>query len=426
MADNGTLHRNFKTACCWAVILLFFVVLAEVASYLILRAAIPARIRARVGCGSAAYHVAQRQNAHRAQPRIINAPERLGEAAGASSRLILYHPELGWDYPPNLEYEDIDGTLYRHGPGGERLTCTSFGTTSIATYGDSFAYGSEVKDDCTWQTFLAEEIGTNVVNFGVGGYGTDQAYLKYRLQGRPGVKLVMLCLWPENINRVVNIYRPFYQHGDALTLTKPRFVRDRDGFAFVPNPLKSAADTARLSDESFIRQLGQLDYWYQLDQRLPSLSFPYCLSLFKWRRPVFEQFAFSLSGLLPLNWRPAYPWNLFDEPEPFDILCHITDCFVLTARSRGSSPVIVILPHKDTIREVMNHRSGRHARFIDYLKQRQYPFVEVVQAIADLKPNYSQLDQWYHVHATTEGNRITAHVVAEYLARNPSLLKETP
>jgi hypothetical protein len=423
MPHNRIAH-GYKAALFWAVLVLIFLVMLEGVSYLILRSGVPARIRARVGSGSAEHHTAQLQNVRPAQPRIIKAPADWDEKTGEPARLVLFHPDLGWDYPPNIAYEDIDGTLYRHGPSGERITCTSFGTTAISTYGDSFTYGSEVGDEDTWQTFLANRIEKNVVNFGVGGYGTDQACLKYELQGRPGVNLAMLCLWPENINRVVNIYRPFYQHGDPLTLTKPRFVRDGQGFNLIPNPLRSVQDTAKLSDPSFIRQLGQLDYWYQLDQRLPSLSFPFCVSLFRWRRPVFEQVALSAAGLLPLSSPPVYPWNLFDEPEAFAILCHVTDRFVQTARSRGTNPVIVILPHKDTVREVMDYGAGRFGRYLAYLKQCRYHYIDVVQAMADMHPSQTQLNVWYQGHATREGNRIIAAVVADYLARNPKLLEK--
>ncbi len=425
MTHDRTPGKGYKTAIFGALILLILVVLLEAASYLIIGSGIPARIRARVGYGSAEFHIAQRQTSRPAQPRIIRAPDGLGEKAGGSSRLVLFHPVLGWDYPPNIEYEDIAGTLYRHAPGGERLTCTSFDTTAISTYGDSFTYGSEVRDEDTWQTFLAQKIGTNVLNFGVGGYGTDQAFLKYESQEGPGKKIVMLCLWPENINRVMNIYRPFYQHGDSLTLTKPRFVRDGNGFKVIPNPLRSVEDTEKLSDPSFIRQLGQLDYWYQLDQKLPPLSFPYCLSLFRWRQLIFEQLTLSAARLLPLKTQPVYPWNLFDEPEPFGVLCHVADRFVQTARSRGSVPIIVIMPHKDVIREVMDYRVARYARFLRYLKQHQYPFIDVVQSMADMKPNRSQLDAWYQGHATREGNRITAEIIAAYLARTPGLFEKT-
>ena len=210
----------------------------------------------------------------------------------------MFHPVLGWDYPPNIIYQDIDDIIYHHGAHGERRTCTSYGTTLIATYGDSFTYCANVRDEDTWQTFLARKLSSNVLNFGVGAYGTDQAMLKYELQSQVRTKIVMLCIFPENINRIVNIYRPFYTYVDPVRLTKPLFVRHGDGFKLVSNPLKSAEDFSKLDDPTFLNELAKLDYWYQFDKNLPGLSFPWIFSLFHWWRPVLKQLSVSLPHAL--------------------------------------------------------------------------------------------------------------------------------
>lgn len=49
----------------------------------------------------------------------------------------------------------------------------------IATYGDSHTAGAEVDDRETWQFYLEKQLGYEVKNFGVGGYSTDQALLKF-------------------------------------------------------------------------------------------------------------------------------------------------------------------------------------------------------------------------------------------------------
>ena len=50
-----------------------------------------------------------------------------------------------------------------------------------------------------------------VLNLGVGGYGTDQAFLKYKLtQKNLDADMVLIGYMTENCNRNVNTYRPFY------------------------------------------------------------------------------------------------------------------------------------------------------------------------------------------------------------------------
>lgn len=104
-------------------------------------------------------------------------------------------------------------------------------------------------------------------------------------------------------------------------------------------------------------------------------------------------------------------------------MCHIVDTFVNTARSRGSIPIVVILPHEDHIQELMDYRVGRYDRLLDYMKEHQYRFIDVVRSMADMNPNRPQLKQWYKGHATREGNEIVAEIVASYLQNQPTLLQ---
>ena len=50
-----------------------------------------------------------------------------------------------------------------------------------SAFGDSMTHGDEVTDDEAWLHRLSERLGCNVQNFGVGGYGLDQAALRYEL-----------------------------------------------------------------------------------------------------------------------------------------------------------------------------------------------------------------------------------------------------
>jgi hypothetical protein len=394
-------------------------VVLEAASYVLIKKMVPTRITGRVGRGSIEFHLAQRKQPSLDQPKFIF--DSSGTIAAEKSSIPgfrMFHPALGWDYPPNIIYQDVDDIIYHHDAHGERRTCTSYATTLMATYGDSFTYCANVRDEDTWQTFLAEKLSSNVLNFGVGAYGTDQAMLKYELQRPVFTKIVMLCIFPENINRVVNIYRPFYTYIDPVRLTKPLFVRHGDGFKLVSNPLKCAEDFSKLDDPAFLNELAKFDYWYQFDQNLPGLSFPWVFSFFHWRRPVLKQLSLSLPHALYPYAARSYPWNLFDEDYPLAIMCHIVDRFVATARSRGSVPIIVIMPHRDVVQELMDHGVNRVARLVDHLSNQKYPFVDAVQVEADMKPSRVQLDHWYHGHATREGNQVLADILSRYLESN--------
>ncbi len=413
---------SLKTLCFWIIAMFPLVVLPELLSYFALENNVPSRIRGRVGRGDVQYQLAMRRNGGFERPVVVQAAARDGASDGLKeSGLMMFHPVLGWDYRPDLVYKDLDGIEYRHDDDGARHTCTSFSTTSVAAYGDSFTYCSNVPDEKTWQSVLAGMLGTNVLNFGVGGYGTDQAALKYRLYGKLHAKVVMLCILPENINRVVNIYRPFYTYNDPLALTKPRFVLGSDGPHLIPNPIGSPVEVARLDDAKFLDKLGRMDYWYQFDRRLPSISFPYIYSLFQWRGPVLANLGLTLSRVLPGSHAQGFPGNLFDEAEPLALMCHIVDLFVETARERGSQPIIVIMPHKDYVEEQQQFGISRVKKLLSHLQAKNYQYVDLVGEMAAMNPSRSQLDRWYRSHATAEGNEMVANLLARYFHRIKAL-----
>ena len=90
-----------------------------------------------------------------------------------------------------------------------------------------------------------------------------------------------------------------------------------------------------------------------------------------------------------------------------------------TADLHGVSQTMTdLFVEPDFIRELMDYRVSRVARLLEYLKDKRYPFVDVIQAMADMNPSSSQLDAWYQGHATAEGNRVTADILFRYLQRN--------
>ncbi len=407
----------------WCVALVPFAVVAELVSYLLIVNAVPSRLRTRLGRGTIEAHLIALN-----KPRTHNT-EFLQCAGGVrptesvdEPRHLMFHSVLGWDYPPGLVFKDIDGVTYSHGLDGARRTCTSFKSTPIVTYGDSFTYCANVQDDQTWQTFLGRKLGVNVLNFGVGGYGTDQAYLKYELNPARNAKIVMLGIFPENVNRVVNVFRPFYVHEEPCGLTKPMFSKTTDGFKLIPNPLNDVRDIAKLGDPTFLMRLGEMDYWYLLDQRMPAVNFPYVLSLYQWREMVFRRFAKPFRKVVHLSSSTSNGGDLIEEPDALRVMCHIVDLFVTRARSRGAVPIIVMIPHTDYVREVLEGGDSRTDGLLRYLRRMKYPYIDAIRAVAEMKPTRSQLDNWYEGHATAQGNKVLADIIFSHLTRDYSHL----
>jgi hypothetical protein len=83
-----------------------------------------------------------------------------------------------------------------------------------------------------------------VLNFGVGGYGMDQAYLRWNKDGarwRPHV--VIFGFFADDCYRNLNLLRLLRVPDSGISLMKPRFVLEGDGLRLVNSPTPSPEET---------------------------------------------------------------------------------------------------------------------------------------------------------------------------------------
>ena len=87
---------------------------------------------------------------------------------------------LGWDRKATTRGFEISNrkTTFKINQIGSRGKKV-YKKDKISVFGDSFAFCRYVNDDETWQSNLSKKYKNNILNFGVGNYGLDQAFLKY-------------------------------------------------------------------------------------------------------------------------------------------------------------------------------------------------------------------------------------------------------
>jgi hypothetical protein len=299
-------------------------------------------------------------------------------------------------------------------PEQERPRPRAFDRPLLATFGDSYTHCDEVADAETWQSYLAEELRADVYNFGVGGYGPDQALLRYREKSRRlQTPLVALGFVLENVNRVVNRYRPFYYPETGIPLTKPRFVLKDGGLELLPNPLARADELPKLADPSFVHELGAGDYWYA-QASLPRLRFPYLRLLLSpaiWRQALEG----GRARRSELDARPAK--NLWKDPAARGIFVGILDLFVADALAAGARPLILILPG---LRNVEARRDGRaipgFEPVLAHCREQGYECFDGIAALAAWsEPAAAAFRPGGHL--SPQGNRALARALAEWLRR---------
>jgi hypothetical protein len=155
------------------------------------------------------------------------------QTAGIRDRLsdeddvIVLDPEIGW-----RNRTHYSSTLHNTNSAGlrsarEYAPQRSPEVLRVAAFGDAFVYGAEVPTAAAWAALIEDaDPAFEVLNYGVGGYGTDQAFLLYQREGqRFSPDVVVIGFSPVDLRRGVSRYTRFGSF-DEPPLTKPRYKLD--------------------------------------------------------------------------------------------------------------------------------------------------------------------------------------------------------
>ena len=154
-----------------------------------------------------------------------------GYIANQGISSVIYDEALGWTYRPNSVRQSGAFTINGGGIRARRDYAQQPPADSlrIALFGDSFTAGDDVGDEEVWGRQLEILLGAaglraEVLNFGVGAYGMDQAFLRWKNEGkRYAPDIVIFGLQPENMARNLNVFRQL-MHGSGPPFSKPRLL----------------------------------------------------------------------------------------------------------------------------------------------------------------------------------------------------------
>ncbi len=193
---------------------------------------------------------------------FANDLRRARVSARAQPPNATYDSLLGWTNLPNFSLQDL------YGPGASLHTNSSGfrgsadtpddprpGTRRVICSGDSFTFGFGVDDDQAWCAQLqALWKGVETVNLGQGGYGVDQAYLRYKRDARRLAHQVHLFAFISQ--DFARMQRPaFLGHGKpVLTLVDDSLVVGN-----VPVPRRAILSPLLLTSASAFRELRVME-----------------------------------------------------------------------------------------------------------------------------------------------------------------------
>ena len=183
---------------------------------------------------------------------------------------LMYDETLGWTHRPHTVRDQ--GRLTINGAGlrsqREYSQTPLSDTLRVALFGDSFTTGGGISDNEAYGHQLEVKLNqagirAEVLNFGVGAYGMDQAFLRWQKVGRDyAPDMVVFGFQSENLNRNVNIFRQLYR-SYGIPFSKPRFVLTDQGLELLNVPVIPPEQIIDVFESFGSHPLAVHEYYYQ-------------------------------------------------------------------------------------------------------------------------------------------------------------------
>ncbi|PIN73343.1 hypothetical protein COV20_03875 [Candidatus Woesearchaeota archaeon CG10_big_fil_rev_8_21_14_0_10_45_16] len=359
-----------------------------------------------------------------------------------------YDPELGWIRKPNTSKQErsrvgltsysIDEKGARRNPGHEHLPAI------ISCYGDSFTFARQVNDDQTWGWYLSEMTKSNVLNFGVGNYGVDQAFLRLKREyPQNKTKIVIMGIVPSTILRILAVWKHYHDYGNTFGF-KPIYLLKDGKLQLTPNFIDSQEKFDHYQD--YLPQIQKLDHFYDNKFKKEMLQFPYLVSILsnphrniplitavmvsalrsrengkeKQRndpRDEENKIKQMMDFLATLKGRFFIPtkYHLYSNKYAVDLLTAIIEEFKRYCQEQGSTPVLVWMPQKDDI-TLIKRRGLYYKNFVDSISDK----INVIDLTSSLL-RQERIDTIYAEdsadggHFSPEGNRFVAEEITKAL-----------
>ncbi len=326
-----------------------------------------------------------------------------------NTKYLTHSSQLGWTIKKNGS-----SPLYQANSQGIRasreyqLTCPQ-DRIRISSFGDSFTHCDDVKNEDTWQEKLNRaNPNLQVINFGVGGFGLGQSYLRYQLEGiKYNSHIVLIGFMSENILRTVNIFRPFYAPNTGIPLTKPYFTLKNDRLVLNKNPMQALSQVRMLLDHSraVLPELAGIDPHFDTRYKRERIDFLPSVRLFKMAWYKFVKGSHIIS-------KGYYNEN----SEAFAITVKLLDQFYSTVLHNNAVPIILIFPSHRDIPRYRKHKTKVYAPLLTYLNTGKYRYIDLLDAF-DMYGEKFKINELFKLHHSPLANELIAKYILEYLRK---------
>jgi len=326
--------------------------------------------------------------------------------------------QLGWSIMPNGESPD---GLYRSNSAGiradrEYTKTPPPGVARIVTYGDSFTHCDDVPNDKTWQHYMEKgSRALEVLNFGVLGYGTDQALLRFEKTvdaWYPDVAIMGFMV--DNIGRNVNRFSPF-RGLENIPLLKPRFIIDEGNtLSILTPPFSDPREYLSTDSESFLNtvKIHDLNYDSLLYQKE-------LLDLFYLGRLVRTLiYQIKRRGNQSPRWASFY-----EDEEALRVTEYLLGRFVLVSQQKGIRPLIVIFPDRYGLEIYQKTRKEIWRQLLNRLNKAGLPYIDLTGPLSEYLKGRDDSAAHFLPHYSPAMNKKVAEVLIEKIKTFQALKK---
>lgn len=324
-----------------------------------------------------------------------NFQDEVGRLSRLQDRFIdgefyVYDANIGWTIRPSAVHRE---SLYcsskegvRSSKAGEDFRASSSQMT-IALVGDSFTYGLGVPFEDSLGALIEKDLGSGVRvhNWGVSGYGIDQAVLKYTaIASKFSPRVVILGIFPDDFSRAMSVY-PFIRIPSWDYFSKPRFIGG-ENLRLLNIPCIKAKD---IDPRMSIAQLPLIEFEGSFNRSE--------WALWTWRFSYLARFIFSrypaATGKVPQDY--AKETQLLNS--------QILKKFIKDVRENKAVPILIYLPDRNDLRNPMNSQCK-------WLSEEGVDFVDMTSVVSHVsEPERYASDG----HYSAKTNRLIAENLAE-------------
>jgi hypothetical protein len=320
-----------------------------------------------------------------------------GYEAARGSRSLFCDPDLGW-VPPG----DWGASSYRRANSASGRGSSTLGVNClrIAVFGASYTAG-------WWQSLEdslnAAGIPTQVVNFGCGGYGMDQALLRWRKHGvafRPNV--VLFGFSRGDCENNLSLLRLLSEPESGIPFLKPRFVLRAGRLQLINAPTPPLGEVPGIVSGFGRWPVARYEHYYQpADFRSRLWRHSVVLSLLEARITAARE-------------REAVAALYAQNGEVATLTLSILRQFRAETEATGSCFYVVHLPHEDDLQALQDNGSRPFPGLLDSVSGIA-PVIMPDSAMLDLARGHALSSYFARGHYAKEFNSLIGRTITKAL-----------